>query len=747
MKYSTVTENNRSTHVIESGADALEAARYLKDAGRKDKRLISIDCDVLKAVSVAYKTASGLHSAAHGELTGNIYSMSKLSVATLIAQSDSSDAAFDTAAFELAKDVFKTSKIDVASKALADASGRSEEDCKARIERKLRSMLARMREKSAKLDDAGEAPISAEYVRDEILAKPGKYLLSLPTAYGKTSLIHEPVIESYIAAGKKVVVISHRRSINKNIANIDGIVSYDECTSPEVLEHAHGLKIVVNSLAGQKYSKFLETADLVVIDEAAQVVAHVLGGSVQDNRSVWRVLEALVQKSKTVIMSDADIDVRCKSLIGNARLFKIAQKHDDIKVLVGEQNHVRSLIVSAAREGKNCLVACDVAKDALALSKIIEKQTGFTPLVITAENATWKDQAAFVADPNGKEHKVVIYSPVITSALSITSGHFNEHFGLFSGQVTPTDAIQMLRRDRKANVFTIGLKSSDYSKEEIVDVRYRHFIAHEASLKAKKADLKRTLETACIEAEIIDRVMSHDVFDTHSFERLEYSFRSAEAWLKDHIVSTLPATLSQQGFLVELLEVDEEMSKEGFVRNSHARKQLKKETAAKLLSAKPASAFVAKKVESNGSKDEVEQFEVIRARSEQVTGKTEISKQDAMLWGDGDGEVKITLFRKMQSTQLESIKSFVDAIELMQSGGVLTEDNAVELFNKINGTRVEAIDFGLKISRATSDQAKKAAVVSIFKQLGIRLKKRDGGQSGKYYELITESLDLMKSYL
>ncbi|WP_142794403.1 hypothetical protein, partial [Klebsiella pneumoniae] len=34
--------------------------------------------------------------------------------------------------------------------------------------------------------------------------------------------------------------------------------------------------------------------------------------------------------------------------------------------------------------------------------------------------------------------------------------HFHRHFGMFCGEVVPSDAIQMLRRDRTAQEYIIG---------------------------------------------------------------------------------------------------------------------------------------------------------------------------------------------------------------------------------------------------------------------------------------------------
>ncbi|MFO5546981.1 hypothetical protein ACLBPS_29875, partial [Klebsiella pneumoniae] len=48
------------------------------------------------------------------------------------------------------------------------------------------------------------------------------------------------------------------------------------------------------------------------------------------------------------------------------------------------------------------------------------------------------------------------HGPAITSGVSIEQKHFHRHFGMFCGEVVPSDAIQMLRRARTAKEFIIG---------------------------------------------------------------------------------------------------------------------------------------------------------------------------------------------------------------------------------------------------------------------------------------------------
>lgn len=727
--------------------DVMLAAETLRADYPKVSRVIGIDGNVIPAIKAALKTASGIASADQGVIATNIHNLTKAELAVLIASNDSSDQAFDRAAFEISRDAFTSGGIEEKAQALADASGRSQEACLKLIRSKLSRKNAELVSHLKALKDEGQAPRDAAEVRDHILASEEATLLALPTAYGKTSKIIEPVLGAEMAAGKKVLVISHRRSINRSIAQIEGIVSYDECDTPDILENAQGLKIVVNSLSAHKFKTFIESVDVVVIDEASQVIAHVLGGEVKHREAVWSALQFVVKNAKKVILADADINTKCVELLADrpSKLFKIAQNHSDITVKTSDSSTVRGMVVKAAIEGKKILVSCDGAREAAALGKYIEKKAKRPVLVVTAENAKWTEQAEFIANPNSTQHEIVIYSPVITSALSITSSHFDDHFGLFSGQVVPSDAIQMLRRDRTAKSFTVGLKTPDYRKSEIVDITFR---------KAMVAT-EELLRGMTISSEAKDKIREAIAADNapSPFDALRYDHCSSEAWLKDNISNTLPALLLMQGFKVEVLECDSEMSKAGFVADSQGRKTVKSETAAKLLRSAPAQAEVVHAVKDAGSKDETEYLSVIRARAQEVIGRSSLSMDDTKLWGEGEGELKIKLFRRLYSVSLASpeeelavFSRVLPAIAEMSLTKGWKADDSAALFDSLNTLRSKVIGLGINMPRATTVKAKQAAVTNILKCFGLKTRKVDGGKAGDYYIIDQDSITLMASY-
>lgn len=731
--------------------DVLAKAKELRADYPASKRVIGIKSGVTEAVDAAYKTASGIADADGTVIADSIYKMSKIDVAMLIARNDQTDRAMHKAAYELARDAFLTGDISGKSEMLAIASGRSAAECQYLIELKLERMNAELYRRTQRLSSVYEdaytvVPESAQEIAEQICSTSGKFLLNLPTGYGKTSEIIEPLVREALACGEKVLVISHRRSINATLCTgISGMISYDECTSPEIIRNARALKIVVNSLSAAKFKDFIESADTVIIDEASQVISHVLGGEVKAREAVWNALNFVVKNAPTVVMADADINARCLDMIGwDHTLYSIKRDHSDITVRTGDLNHVRGLVIEAAAAGENVLVSCDGAKAAKALAAAIKKRSGFEPLVITSESAKWKDQAAFIADPNSATSQVVIYSPVITSALSITSGHFTKHFGLFTGQVVPSDAIQMLRRDRTAREFIVGMKAPEYSKQEQLEAFEVRFDAPTIRAAIEDANLDEITKAVLIEA------LGFDIKPS-AFETTRHEHMSDEAWLRDHIQNSLPATLLAQGFKVEVLVHNDELSRLGFVADSQGRKAVNAAAASKVLASKKAGAELVTRVADAGSEHEQEYFEVIRARAEEVIGRS-IDEDDAAVWKEGKGEGTINRFRKLMKPASDASDGKVydmlkDAAERMVNGKEWTSESSTELFDKLNQIRLEVIRQGLSIGNASTPVAKQAAITKIMSQLGLKTKKVNGGKSGYYYIIKKDSFDQMMKYV
>lgn len=738
-------------YIYVASENMLATAQELKADFPRMSRIISADADIHAAIDAAYRTASGIsHS---GRVIAEvIYKMSKEALSTFIASIDKSVKGLHRAAYEMARAVYASGGASEKAKALSEASGKSEEECAALIAEKLSKM-------SNQLDERTHALSSAELTRaidgltprqmlERITATPGRYLVQAPTAFGKTSGIIEPLTKQSINDGKRVLIVSHRRSINSGLASdIPEVVCYSRCTHPDIIKKAKAIKIVVNSISAAKYKDFISKADVVIIDEASQVIAHTLGGEVKHRRDVYETLQHAVRNAKTVLMTDADINRLCTELAGDDHILLTARReHSDITVYTTTADTARALAIESAVAGKKTLIACDIAKDAQGIARLIEK-AGKKALVVTADTARWVEQAAFIADPNSCAHAVVIYSPVITSALSITAKHFETHFGIFTGQVAPSDCIQMLRRDRTATSFIVGTNRSDYANAEQVEVRFKYDYLKALEI-IKTMDAPQAQKDALIDVLAADQVMG-------AFESLRYRHLSAEAWLKDGIESTLPAIMLKQGFKVIPMPENSKKNADGYEAGEAGRKAVNADNMGKLMAAKAATRTQVQKIEDTGSKDEAELFSAIRAQAQAGLGKTQLDEHDAKFWGTGAGAEKLALFKKVFSeapcsdVEAKVVYAIRDAVTKMStSGEKWTAADSISLFDQLNAHRSSTIKLGFSMARATTTRAKSTAVTKLLGQIGLRTKRRDGGEVfGDYYIIIPASLDRMMEYV
>lgn len=696
----------------------LDTASYLKAEYSHYKRLISIDFNASAAVEVAYRTASGLYSAEKGKLADSIYDLSKATVALLVLRQEKSEGAFETAAFELAREIQAFGSLTMSAQKLSSASGVDVGSCADAITRK----SARVAEWMDQYQDSYSHPVVTAgapmlYMQYSVTKPRREYraMLKLPTGAGKTTKLLNPTIQAFLKDRKKVVVVSHRRSIIKNIS-IPELVDYENVEIGQ-MSKAQGLKIVVNSLTSKKFTEFLRDVDLLIIDEAAQVIDHALEGSVDQPGAVWAALKQLVWNANSVIFADADCNDECLALIKkndhHVSIFDTAQAHSSINCRVGALDEVRAMAIKAATEGHNIMVAIDIAKDAEAMGKVLEK-AGLQPLVITSKTAGWPAQAAFIANPNTDQHHVVIYSPAITSAISITSGHFTKHFGLFSGSVTPRSAIQMLRRDRKAEEFVIGLRNPQSKSQEVVQAQY------DASLKSE-------------------------------FDEARYAHRKRTSWLRDNIQHTLPQELKRQGFTLEELPVDETISIEGWKANKAGRRASKADTAKLLLEATPATEGQARRTMSNGSNNEQEHFAAVRFFAETALNFKDLTYKDCTFWGEGGGQAKLNKFRKLHSTPTTKLDTLLQSLYRGHLNGQWKPEQTAAFYSELNDIRAEALLAGFEMPRqAKADNVdprhKQATVTAILKAHGLQTKRRDGGKEGYYYSLDDGALAQMKGY-
>ena len=285
--------------------------------------------------------------------------------------------------------------------------------------------------------------------------------LSAPMGAGKTQAI-AAALAPLLAVGVRVVLISHRRSLGAALADRLGL-PWGEDAAPGSDLRQQGLALCVDSLcpgSGLQIRPGDWRGCVVVIDEAAAVLAHALTGTgtaIATRRpAVLETLAALLAGASQVIAADAQLSdpvLEALEAATGARALLIASEH---RPATG-----RPLVVHPSRDSWRAeLVALLQARRPLWIATTArEGDNGAQSLALLAEEH-WPDARVLVVDANtvdddlhdaarlagapdgiASRYDVVVASPAVAAGLSVT---LRDHFAavmVAAGGTTDPDAV------------------------------------------------------------------------------------------------------------------------------------------------------------------------------------------------------------------------------------------------------------------------------------------------------------------
>lgn len=299
------------------------------------------------------------------------------------------------------------------------------------------------------------------------------------------------------------------------------------------------LACCINSITKPVFAEFFANLDGLFIDEASQTLRHLMGRGVDNPKLVeQKLLNSIKNCTGPVVLCDADADTELfryfkKSCPDKAiHIVELQADCSNLSASYTDAARVWQMVLDDLSAGKKVILATDNATWGQDLIQAVQAQfpnkktllicsdTNGEPTVKQFQDNPNKHLSEKIADKNGKtansnskqqqarqrnrqanrqrknNYDLLIYSPAISSGVSITVKAFDKAYGVFKGIIVPSDAVQMLRRYRLATDFVIGFDGNHGSRQTDHDSLLRGHLAAEGLAEQSKIDWDRRLVLA-----------------------------------------------------------------------------------------------------------------------------------------------------------------------------------------------------------------------------------------------------------
>ena len=457
---------------------------------------------------------------------------------------------------------------------------------KVREAQAFRSFSPRITRDDLRPDHISYKKFNKSIVDDEVLdyvkSLDGIVIVRFPMGSRKTQGIIKPIMwqedRSAFFAHRVSLIGGAEEALNKNMpGNLAPIGHYQDKSINEILYTTNKLACCINSCLKPTFAPLLNNLDAICFDEAAQNLRHVTAGSaIKYPVAVFNKMLSMMATTKhQVILADADANdtlvdfcelglkqriAHLEELYGEnapAQKVHVIDGHtdcSDTKIYYTDSDTAFKKASDDVGAGEKVMIANDSANDGeklfTHLQTVYPDKKGLFISLDTKESPLVE---AFTDNPNeqSKLYDYLIYSPSISSGVSIENQHFTKHYGIFCGTVAPSDAIQMIRRDRAAREFVLGLSTMHSNREESASAMWLGMLL----ANDNQLDIELNHETGKIE------LTTQDL----QFDRFRLDLISQENKAKNNFANNLLCILHADGYQLNNLdtsEIDQEIGKE-----------------------------------------------------------------------------------------------------------------------------------------------------------------------------------------
>ena len=469
--------------------------------------------------------------------------------------------------------------------------------------------------------------------------------------------------------------------------------------------------------------------EVIVIDEAEQVFAHLVGDTIKDRRrEVFAKLAYYMRKARQVVLLDADLNMVAMDTVLEifakepATPVRFIVNQPDLKPgvinMYGNRGHLAQVLVDRIRQGKKIFISTNSKKKAFELEKLVLVNAPLARVaVVTADNTqTTAVQNLLKNIVHKLEHEleVLIASPAIGTGIDITfkdaagdsQSVVDYVFGFFEGNiVTHFDIDQQLLRVRHPKEVHVWIDGRPMNYETDVDC-----IKHELQKSVQKtAYLLRYEDDG-------QPVFADDGGLVNIWARVLASSRGS----KNQLAKLFTDLRQQDGWRVVDVLHDAEAAASGKTELASAKESRLLEREQRLLAAEPISPDEAKELQSRDDRGlaltDAERSALERHKIEDFYGGDDISP--ALIAFDAEGRTRqsvkrlecltsnLTWFANSDVDELnKNVLAFDRRRNLVQRDILESAFEAAGIFN------VETREFNTDVMVAASDLDSFLAVV------------------------------------
>lgn len=322
-----------------------------------------------------------------------------------------------------------------------------------------------------------------EYIKNN----PGFYVLNEKMGAGKTQDVILPLFNTFSLTDKKPIIITPTIALAKQL--ISDKRNYLNQKHLYVSELKAVASCVISATTNWKFQKYGKDSKICLIEEFDECESAICSLELMYPKTLNSCAEAMecwheLLQTETVVVADAMFsNFSAQQITNTGRTITIVKNTDKIKVInkalqVYSFNKNLDLLLKQLKNDKRCVAFCDgshkINGKFKTIANVVREETIVIPIVVDSVFLK-KEQPDYFCDltANIEKEQLHIFSPVVTSGVSVISDKVDS-IHLFACQtLLPTQLAQSTGRFRKSNQIEISFDSNQHNLNTYIKIIFQ----------------------------------------------------------------------------------------------------------------------------------------------------------------------------------------------------------------------------------------------------------------------------------